>query len=205
MNVGLPPVALHPTCYTFTTDLVEIVMTIKRFENHIPEIHPTAYVDDMAYVSGQTTLAEGVSVWPTAVLRGDINRIQIGRLTNVQDGAVLHVTHAGAYTHPNGIPLIIGEEVTIGHRAVLHACTIGNRCLIGMGATVLDAAVVEDDVIIGAGSLVPPGKVLASGYLYVGSPVKQARPLTDKERAHLRYSAEYYRTLALRTLASAAL
>jgi carbonic anhydrase/acetyltransferase-like protein (isoleucine patch superfamily) len=177
-------------------------MTIKRFENHSPEIHPTAYVDDMAYVSGQTTLAEGVSVWPTAVIRGDVNYIQIGRLTNVQDGAVLHVTHSGEFTRPGGLPLIIGEEVTIGHRAVLHACTIGNRCLIGMGAIVLDGAVVEDEVIIGAGSLVPPGKVLAGGYLYVGSPVKQARALTAKEQAFLRYSAENYRKLALRTQAS---
>ncbi|WP_028487717.1 gamma carbonic anhydrase family protein [Thiothrix lacustris] len=179
-------------------------MTIKRFENHVPDIHPTAFVDEMAYVSGQTTLAEGVSVWPSAVVRGDINRITIGRLSNVQDGAVLHVTHGGEYTRPDGLPLIIGEEVTIGHRAVLHACTIGNRCLVGMGAIVLDAAVVEDDVIIGAGSLVPPGKVLESGHLYVGSPVKQARPLTEKERAYLRYSAEYYRKLAIRTQTSEA-
>ena len=178
-------------------------MTVTHFEDHVPAIHPTAYVDAMAYVSGQTTLAEGVSIWPTAVVRGDINRIQIGRLTNVQDGAVLHVTHGGEYTRPDGLPLIIGEEVTIGHRAVLHACTIGNRCLVGMGAIVLDAAVVEDEVMIGAGSLVPPGKVLHSGYLYVGSPVKQARELTSKEKAYLRYSAEYYRKLAERTRASA--
>ena len=174
-------------------------MTVTRFEDHIPAIHPTAYVDAMAYVSGQTTLAEGVSIWPTAVVRGDINRIQIGRLTNVQDGAVLHVTHGGEYTRPDGLPLIIGEEVTIGHRAVLHACTIGNRCLIGMGAIVLDGAVVGDDVIIGAGSLIPPGKVLESGYLYVGSPVKQARPLTEREYSFLRYSAAHYGRLTERT------
>jgi carbonic anhydrase/acetyltransferase-like protein (isoleucine patch superfamily) len=178
-------------------------VTIKRFENHTPDIHPTAYVDDMAYVSGQTTLAEGVSVWPTAVIRGDVNYIQVGRLSNVQDGAVLHVTHAGEYTRPDGFPLIIGEEVTIGHRVVLHACTIGSRCLIGMGAIVLDGAVIEDDVIIGAGSLVPPKKVLESGYLYVGNPAKQARALTEKERVFLRYSAEFYRKLALRTQQSA--
>lgn len=178
-------------------------MTIKRFEAHEPDIHPTAYVDPAAYVSGQTTLGEGASVWPMAVIRGDINHIRIGRLTNVQDGAVLHVTHGGEYTRPDGLPLIIGDEVTIGHRAVLHACTIGNRCLVGMGAIVLDGAVVEDEVMIGAGSLVPPGKVLASGYLYVGSPVKQARPLTDKEKSYLGYSAAYYRQVAERTRLSA--
>lgn len=174
-------------------------MAIKRFEEHIPDIHPDAYVDPAAYVSGQVVLGEGASVWPMAVARGDINHIHIGRLTNVQDGAVLHVTHGGEYSRPEGFPLIIGDEVTIGHRAVLHACTIGNRCLIGMGAIVLDGAVVEDEVMIGAGSLVPPGKVLASGYLYVGSPVKQARPLTEKERAYFSYSANYYRKLAARS------
>ncbi|MEZ5454255.1 MAG: gamma carbonic anhydrase family protein [Thiothrix sp.] len=174
-------------------------MTVKAFEEHIPDIHPDAYVDPMAYVSGQTTLGECSSVWPTAVVRGDINHIRIGKLTNVQDGAVLHVTHGGEYSTPEGRPLIIGDEVTIGHRAVLHACTIGNRCLVGMGAIVLDGAVVEDEVMIGAGSLVPPGKVLASGHLYVGSPVKMARPLTDKEKAYFSYSANYYRKLAGRT------
>lgn len=174
-------------------------MTVRTFEAHTPDIHPAAYVAPSAYVSGQTTLGEGTSVWPMAVVRGDINHIRIGRLTNVQDGAVLHVTHGGEYTRPDGLPLIIGDEVTIGHRAVLHACTIGNRCLVGMGAIVLDGAVVEDDVMIGAGSLVPPGKRLESGYLYVGSPVKQARALTDKEKAYFGYSASYYAKLAART------
>ncbi len=178
-------------------------MTIKTFEGHTPVIHPTAWVDDSAYVSGDTVLAEQVSVWPTAVIRGDVNYIRIGRKTNVQDGAVLHVAHAGEYTRPEGFPLIIGEEVTVGHRAVLHACTIGNRCLIGMGAIVLDGAEVGDDVIIGAGSVVPPKKQLESGYLYVGSPVKQARPLTERERTFLRYSAENYWKLTERTRQSA--
>ena len=174
-------------------------MTIKAFENFVPEIHPTAWVDESAYVSGRTKLAEQVSIWPTAVVRGDVNYIEIGKLTNVQDGAVLHVAHGGDYSRPEGYPLIIGEEVTVGHRAVLHACTIGNRCLIGMGAIVLDGAVVGDDVIIGAGSLVPPGKVLEGGYLYVGSPVKQARPLTEREYSFLRYSAAHYGRLTERT------
>ncbi len=178
-------------------------MTIKAFDGHTPVIDPTAWVDESAYVSGDTVLAEQVSVWPMAVIRGDVNYIRIGRKTNVQDGAVLHVAHAGEYTSPQGYPLLIGEEVTVGHRAVLHACTIGNRCLIGMGAIVLDGAVVGDDVIIGAGSVVPPKKQLEGGYLYVGSPVKQARALTERELTFLRYSAENYWKLTERTRQSA--
>ncbi|CAA6821638.1 MAG: carbonic anhydrase, family 3 [uncultured Thiotrichaceae bacterium] len=178
-------------------------MTIKKFAQHTPDIHASAYVDDMAYVSGQTTLAEGSSVWPMAVLRGDVNAITVGKRTNVQDGAVLHVTHDGPFTRPGGLPLIIGDDVTIGHKAVLHACTIGNRCLIGMNTTVLDGVIVEDNTIIGAGSLVPPGKRLESGFLWTGSPVKQARPLTDKELAYFTYSAEHYVKLAQRTRDSA--
>ncbi len=176
-------------------------MTIKAFEGHYPAIHPEAWVDDSAYVSGQTILGAGSSVWPMAVVRGDINTIRIGDRTNVQDGAVLHVTHAGPFTRPEGYPLLIGDDVIIGHRAVLHACTIGNRCLIGMSATVMDGAVLEDETIIAAGSLVPPGKHLLGGFLWAGSPVKQIRPLTDKERAYFAYSADYYVKLAKRTAA----
>lgn len=171
-------------------------MTIKKFAEHTPDIHASAYVDDMAYVSGQTTLAEGSSVWPMAVLRGDVNSIVVGERTNVQDGAVLHVTHGGPFTSPDGLPLIIGDDVTIGHKAVLHACTVKNRCLIGMNATVLDGAVIEADTIIGAGSLVPPGKHLEGGFLWTGSPVKKIRPLTDKELEYFAYSAKQYVKLA---------
>jgi len=117
--------------------------------------------------------------------------IQIGARTSVQDNAVLHITHASDF-NKDGWPLTIGEDVTIGHSACLHGCTIGNRVLVGIGATVLDGAVVEDDVVIGAGTLVPPGKVLASGFVYVGSPCKQARPLKPQERAFFTYSAENY-------------
>ncbi|MDO5059953.1 MAG: gamma carbonic anhydrase family protein, partial [Neisseria sp.] len=119
----------------------------------------------------------------------------IGRRSNIQDGSVLHVTGASA-AKPEGSPLIVGEEVTVGHKVTLHGCTIGNRVLVGMGAIVLDDAVVEDEVIIGAGSLVPPRKRLESGFLYVGSPVKAARPLSDEERAFLRQSAQNYVNVA---------
>lgn len=177
-------------------------MTIKAFQNHYPDIHSSAYIDDMAYVSGQTKIGEDCSVWPMAVIRGDVNTISIGDRTNVQDGAVLHVTHAGEYTSPTGSPLIIGDDVTIGHNAVLHACTVGNRCLIGMSATIMDNAVIEDDVIIAAGSLVPPNRTLESGYLWKGNPIQKSRLLTEKERSFLSYSAKNYAKLAKQTQAS---
>ncbi|MGR5149309.1 gamma carbonic anhydrase family protein [Photobacterium alginatilyticum] len=158
-------------------------------------IYPTrannVYVDDSAVLIGDILLEDDASIWPLVAARGDVNHIRIGARTNVQDGSVLHVTRKSAET-PNGHPLIIGDDVTIGHKAMLHGCQVGNRVLVGMGAILLDGAVIEDDVIIGAGSLVPPGKRLASGYLYIGSPVKQARPLSDKERAFLPASADNY-------------
>lgn len=120
-----------------------------------------------------------------------MNKIRIGKRSNVQDGSILHVTRKSP-SNPEGNPLIIGDDVTIGHKAMLHGCKIGHRVLIGMGAILLDGAIVEDDVIVGAGSLVPPNKVLQSGYLYVGSPCKQVRPLTDAERAFLPISADNY-------------
>lgn len=169
-------------------------MTIRTFKNITPTTPDSCYVDDMALVLGDVVLGEDVSIWPMAVLRGDVHKIRIGARTNVQDGSVLHVTHYGEY-NPEGSPLIIGEDVTIGHAVVLHACTVKNRCLIGMHATVLDGAIIEDDVILGAHSLVSPGKTLESGFLYVGAPAKKIRPLTDEEKTFLKYSAKHYITL----------
>jgi len=166
-------------------------MTIRNFANQVPVIDPSAYVDPQAHVSGSVILAADVSIWPMAVLRGDVQRIEVGKSSNVQDGAVLHVTHDSEYS-PGGVPLIIGERVTVGHNATLHACTIANDALIGMGSIVLDEVVVESQVMLGAGSLVPPGKVLESGFLYVGSPAKKLRPLTDQEIKFLSYSPEHY-------------
>lgn len=134
-------------------------------------------IDPSSVVIGNTTLGDDVSIWPLVTIRGDVHEIHIGARTNIQDGSVLHVTHRSA-SNPQGNPLIIGEEATVGHKAMLHGCTIGNRVLVGIGSILLDGVIVEDDVMIGAGSLVLPSKRLQSGYLYLGSPVKQIRPLT---------------------------
>ena len=168
---------------------------IRPFLDHTPQVHESCLIDETSAIIGEVSLAEDVSVWPYAVLRGDVNSISIGARSNVQDGSVLHVSHKNA-EKPEGSPLIIGEDVTVGHRAVLHGCTIGNRVLIGMGAVVLDDAVIGDDVIIGAGSLVPPRKHLESGFLYTGSPAKAARELTAQERAFLVQSAANYTATA---------
>jgi len=166
-------------------------MNIRNFENHKPTIADSAYIDEQAVVIGDVVIGEDVSVWPTSVIRGDVNSIRIGSKTNVQDGSVLHVTHDSEYA-PGGYPLKIGEGVTIGHKVILHACTIGDYCLVGMGSTVLDGAILEDKVMLGANSLVSPGKVLESGYLYLGSPATKARKLKDSELAWLEYSAAHY-------------
>lgn len=166
-------------------------MAIRTYQSITPQLGERVFVDASAVVIGDVEIGEDSSVWPLTVIRGDMHRIRIGKRTSVQDGSVLHITHAGPF-NPDGFPLIIGDEVTIGHKVMLHGCTLGSRILVGMGSTVMDGAVVEDDVIIGAGSLVPPGKVLESGYLYVGSPAKRARPLTDKERNFFSYTAGNY-------------
>lgn len=164
---------------------------IRPYLDTHPQIEDSCYIDPMGVVIGDVVLGENVSVWPFAVIRGDVNSIRIGNNSNVQDHAMLHVSHKNA-DKPDGSPLIIGEDVTIGHHVTLHGCTIGNRVLVGINTIILDDVIVEDDVMIGAGSLVPPRKRLESGYLYVGSPVQKVRPLTDKEKAFLPYSAQNY-------------
>ncbi|MFN3073208.1 gamma carbonic anhydrase family protein [Acinetobacter sp. TY2] len=164
---------------------------IRPYLDTHPKIDSTCYIDELSVVIGDVILAENVSVWPFAVIRGDVNFIRIGRNSNVQDHAMLHVSHKND-SKPEGSPLIIGEDVTIGHHVTLHGCTIGNRVLVGINTIVLDDVIIEDDVMIGAGSLVPPRKHLESGFLYVGSPVQKVRPLTDKEKAFLLYSAQNY-------------
>lgn len=164
---------------------------LRSYKSQRPKLGKKVFIDPASVVIGDVELGDDCSVWPCAVIRGDMHAIRVGERTSVQDGAILHITHASQFNE-NGWPLIIGDDVTIGHSANLHGCTIGSRVLIGINATILDGAVVEDEVIIGAGTLVPPGKVLESGYMYMGSPFKQIRPLSDKERAFFRYSANNY-------------
>ncbi|MFL0811248.1 MAG: gamma carbonic anhydrase family protein [Agarilytica sp.] len=165
--------------------------SVRPFNGAHPSFGERVFVDDAAVVIGDVELGDDVSVWPLAVVRGDMHKIKVGARTSVQDNSVLHITHASDF-NPGGWPLTIGEDVTIGHGACLHGCTIGNRVLVGIGSTVLDGAVVEDEVVIAAGTLVPPGKTLKSGFLYVGSPAKQARPLKESERNFFTYTTSNY-------------
>ncbi len=173
--------------------------SIRNFQGKIPNIGKNVYIDSKAVVIGNVTLGDDVSVWPMAVIRGDVNSIVIGNSCSIQDGAILHVTHDGPYS-PGGKPLVLGEGITVGHQAVLHGCTIDNYCLIGMGALILDAVHVKERVMIGAGSIVTPGKILESGYLYLGNPARPARKLTTTELEQLEYSAEHYVRLKNRYL-----
>lgn len=167
------------------------MLNIRPYRDTKPDLDESVYVDPMAVVIGDVKIGADSSIWPFATLRGDVNHIHVGARTSIQDGSVCHVSHKNAEL-PEGWPLIIGDDVTIGHKVVLHGCTIGNRVLVGINSVVLDGAVIEDDVIIGAGTLVAPGKVLKSGYLYLGSPCKQVRPLRQDELDHLPYSAQHY-------------
>ena len=166
-------------------------VSLRSFQGHSPEVGQRVLIDPSAVVLGQVVLGDDVSVWPHVAIRGDMHRIRVGARTSVQDGSILHITHAGPY-NPGGWPLDIGCEVTIGHNATLHGCTIGDRVLVGMAATVMDGAVVEDGVVIAAGALVAPGKRLRSGFLYAGTPAREIRSLNEQEMAYFTYSADNY-------------
>jgi len=165
--------------------------SIRSHNGSTPQLGARVYVDPAATILGDLVLGDDVSVWPGAVVRADMHRIRIGARSNVQDNAVLHITHAGEY-NPAGFPLEIGADVTIGHSAILHGCTVHDRALIGIGAIVLDGAVVESEVMVGAGCMVPPGKTLESGSVYVGNPARRLRPLSADERRFLTYSPQNY-------------
>ncbi len=166
-------------------------MSIRTFEGRTPNIADTAYVDERALVIGDVRLGDDSSVWPMTVLRGDVHSIRIGARTNIQDGSVVHVTHDCEYS-PGGYAVSIGDDVTVGHRVIAHACEIGDRCLIGMGSIILDGAVIETESMIGAGCLVPPGRRLEGGGLWIGSPARKLRDLSPEEIEFLRYSAAHY-------------
>ncbi|KZZ57078.1 gamma carbonic anhydrase family protein [Oleiphilus sp. HI0125] len=165
--------------------------SVRSYVEHSPKLGNDVFVDPSALVLGDVHLGDDCSVWPMAVIRGDMHRIRIGARTSVQDGSVLHITHAGPF-NPGGYPLTIGEDVTIGHKALLHGCTIGDRVLVGMGAIIMDGATVEDDVVVAAGSIVAPRKTLESGFVYRGSPAKKVREISEKERKFFTYSANNY-------------
>lgn len=168
---------------------------IRNFGDQSPTLGCDVWIDPSAVVIGAVHLAEGVSIWPTAVLRGDVNYIRIGKDSNLQDGVIVHVNQPSS-KHPEGMPCIVGARVTVGHRATLHACTIADHVLVGMGSIVMDEVVVEEFVIIGAGSVVAPGKRLESGFLYLGAPARKVRPLNPDELNYFTQSAQLYRNLA---------
>lgn len=174
---------------------------IQAYQTQFPQLAATAYVHSAATIIGNVTLGNDCSVWPGVVIRGDVNFICIGEGTNIQDGSILHVDHRSS-ADPLGAPIHIGNYVTIGHLVILHGCTIEDECLIGMGSIVMDKAVIQKNVLLAAGSLVAEGKVLESGYLYVGRPAKRARALTQNEIANLRTSAEGYIQLKNKFLTS---
>jgi carbonic anhydrase/acetyltransferase-like protein (isoleucine patch superfamily) len=166
-------------------------MNIRAYKNKTPTFTSSVYVDASAVLVGAIDIGEQSSIWPLVAARGDVNFIRIGKRSNIQDGTVLHVTRKSSQ-NPDGFPLIIGDDVTVGHKCMLHGCTLGNRILVGMGAIIMDGAVVQDDVFIAAGALVAPNKVLESGFLYVGNPAVKKRPLKDSEAAFLKQSALNY-------------
>lgn len=159
-------------------------MSLFQLDDVAPQVHPSAFVADTARVIGRVTLAEDSSVWFGAVLRGDTDPITVGRGSNIQDGSVLHADI--------GVPLTIGEYVTVGHQVMLHGCTIGDESLIGIGAIVLNGARIGRHCLVGAGALVTEGKVFPDGSLILGSPAKVVRPLTPQEIEGLRQSARHY-------------
>jgi carbonic anhydrase/acetyltransferase-like protein (isoleucine patch superfamily) len=165
---------------------------IRPFQNIRPTLGERVYVDPAACVIGDVVLGDDVSIWPGAVLRGDVNYIRVGARSNIQDGSIVHVTHDGPYGQPGGLATVIGADVTIGHGAIVHACVIEDACLIGMGSTVLDGAVVRKHGFVGAGALIPPGKTVGSGELWLGNPAKCVRRLSDEEIEQLYYSAQHY-------------
>ncbi|WP_299770782.1 gamma carbonic anhydrase family protein [uncultured Pseudoteredinibacter sp.] len=175
---------------------------IRSHKGISPSLGQRVMIDPSAVIIGDVVLGDDCSVWPCAVIRGDMHSIRIGDRCSIQDGSVLHITHASDF-NPGGWPLTLGDDVTVGHSVNLHGCTLGSRILVGVGSTIMDGAIVEDEVIIGAGSLVPPGKRLESGHLYVGSPVKKARPLKEKERNFFPYTAGNYVKLKDEYLAEA--
>jgi gamma-carbonic anhydrase len=164
---------------------------LRIFKNHAPQVAPSAYVDESAHIIGDVVIGEESSVWMNAVVRGDVNHVRIGSRTNIQDGTVVHVMRDPSH------PTIVGDDVTVGHGAILHGCTVANRCLIGMGAILLNGSSVGEDCIVAAGTLLPEGMAVPARSLVLGSPGKVRRTLTDDEVAFILQSAQNYVTYRL--------
>ena len=167
------------------------------FEGKVPVVHPSAFIAPTAAVIGEVTIGEGSNIWYHCVLRGDTNFIRIGARTNIQDGTIVHVNRGAEAT-------IIGDDVTVGHAAIIHACTLEDRAFVGMGATVLDGAVIEEGGVLAAGSVLPPGKRIGRLELWMGNPAKLVRVLTEEQRAGFDRTAPHYVELAGRHRASLA-
>jgi len=179
-------------------------MNIRPYLDKTPILGERSYIDPAATVIGDVILDEDASIWPGTVVRGDVNFIRVGARTNIQDGTVVHVSHDGPHAKLGGFATVIGADVTIGHKAIIHACKIEDAVLIGMGAVVLDGAVVKKHGFVGAGALVAPGKIVGEGELWLGNPAKKVRMLSDAEIEALYYSAQHYVRLKNQSLSMAA-
>ncbi|RDZ26406.1 gamma carbonic anhydrase family protein [Lysobacter silvisoli] len=180
-------------------------MSLRPYLEHHPELGQRVYVDPAATVIGRVRLGDDVSIWPGCVVRGDVNTIEIGDRTNIQDGTIVHVTHEGPYTQPGGLPTVIAHDVTIGHGAIVHACRIEAFALIGMGAKILDGATVQRYGFVGAGAVIAPGKTVGEAELWLGNPARFVRKLSEREIEQLQYSAQHYVRLKDRYLGMPAL
>jgi carbonic anhydrase/acetyltransferase-like protein (isoleucine patch superfamily) len=167
-------------------------MHLRPYLDHAPIVGERVYIDPAATVIGDVVLGDDVSIWPGTVVRGDVNFIRIGARTNIQDGSVVHVSHDGPHAKLGGFATVIGSDVTIGHKAIVHACRIEDAVLIGMGAIVLDGAIVRRHGFVGAGALVAPGKEVGERELWLGNPARRVRMLSDAEVEALFYSAQHY-------------
>ena len=178
------------------------ISPIRPFEGKMPKFGARPWIDPSAVLIGDIILGDDVSIWPGVMMRGDVNQIVIGDRTNIQDGTLIHVTNPGA-NPPQGYPTMVGSDVTIGHGAMLHGCTIEEGVLIGMRAILLDGSRVEKHSILGAGALLAPGKVVKTGELWVGAPARRVRFLSDQEIEQLYHSAKQYASLKDRYLQEA--
>jgi len=161
---------------------------IASYQHWLPQVDESAWIASSADLIGRVTIGKDSSIWYQSVLRGDVDEIRIGERSNIQDHCTLH--------NSAGKPCIIGDDVTVGHRVILHGCEIQNLCLVGMGSIVMDDAILEEGCLLAAGSLVPERKILKGGFLYAGSPARERRPLTEQEQAFLQDSAQHYVALA---------